>query len=732
MKSKKTTHSRMLIMIGLIAVLLALAGGSFYYAYYSINELLWAQRADSLTTVMSKLSLSTEMLLDSYWDDLDHDTVRLKHEEGQDETAVCTELKNIESETANGTDKFLLFYESGEYVSSSQETKVLSEFSSLTENSKHNMAIVDLSNLGDAGKDSIIFFSKFESPLTVGTKKATYLASVYEMSVFDNFFSSIRYNSQSGIYLVKANGTRVYHQTDNPNDVLDSYNLYKAIENSRYYYGTSYSQFSSDIAQKKDGTVHLLIGSSPYMLSYSSLTSNDWVMLMTVPSNTVSVSTADFTKKVLFSFSLISIVLVALLASVVSVFAHGNHQRKLQEERAASLEKVAAAEKQANEAKTTFLSNMSHDVRTPMNGIIGMLNIAEENMDNPEVVKSSLGSIRECSDHLLALINDVLDMSRIESGKVEIKAEAFNLLGTLDGCVSIIKGELQGRQVDFRYDFSGISHPFVIGDEVHLQRIIINILGNSVKFTEDGHSITFKASEESREGKTFYRFDMSDTGIGMSEEFQRKIFDSFSQENRPSSSKYKGTGLGMAITKRYVTMMGGQISLQSKINEGTRFLVELPFEITEEAKIQRLQSRTEVVPDLSDIRILLVEDNDINLKIAESLLTSVKAEFTSKRNGKEAVEAFISAPAGTYDLILMDIMMPIMNGHEASRAIRSSEKKDAKTVKIIAMTADAFAEDIQAAKEAGMDDHISKPIDKSLFYWSLDKYAKEIREEKKK
>jgi signal transduction histidine kinase/CheY-like chemotaxis protein len=626
----------------------------------------------------------------------------------------------------------VIFFADGQYLDSQGTLNNYSGFSSLNQNAAHNFSVADLSALGQAGQEKAIFFSKFTSELAIEGKKALFLASLFPSKTIDAFFTTIRYNENSHIYLVNSDGSKVYHQANNAQDPLVAFNIFTALQSKDYFYGTSYSELIDNVGQRKSGTVHLKLDNEDYMLSYAPLTTNGFYILMAVPSKTVAVSTAAFTRRVLVSFTIIFLFIACLVIGMILIINHSNHVKELQAERAKALEEKAAAEKAANQAKSVFLSNMSHDVRTPLNGIIGMLNIASEHPDDPVVVKDSLKSIKECSDHLLSLINDVLDMSRIESGKVEVRKEPFNLLSVLDGCTSIIRGQLLDRKVDFHFDFSKVTHSNVIGDAPHLQRIIINILGNSVKFTEDGQNIDFTVEEVALSpAKALYRFSMKDTGIGMSEDFQKVIFNSFTQENRPASAKYKGTGLGMAITKQYVDLMGGTISLKSKLNEGSLFVVEIPMEYEEkEIAYERHQETVVPRPVLKGLNILLVEDNEINQKIAESLILPTEAGLVMKKNGKEGLDEFISKPEHTYDMILMDIMMPIMDGYEAAKAIRSSQKNDATSIIIIAMTADAFSEDILQAKNAGMNDHIAKPIDKNDFYRKLTKFAKQIEANK--
>ncbi|MDD6273460.1 MAG: ATP-binding protein [Clostridiaceae bacterium] len=375
------------------------------------------------------------------------------------------------------------------------------------------------------------------------------------------------------------------------------------------------------------------------------------------------------------------------------------------------LEDAVHTAENANRAKTTFLNNMSHDIRTPMNAIIGFTNIAMKHDPKPEV-KNCLHKISESSDHLLTLINDVLDISRIESGKIKFIPSPVDITEVADTAMSITQGFLSNRNVEFHTNLAVPAHPYVLADAVRIREVLVNILGNAVKFTEDGGSITFEASytpgADERHITVCYR--VTDTGIGMNEEFVQHIFDEFSQEENDARTQYKGTGLGMAITRRYVDLMGGTISVESKKGEGSAFTVELPLELTEESKVQKRSCHAAEV-DLSGIKILLAEDNDLNAEIAIVQLEELGIQVTRTSDGDETVETFAKNPPDTFAIIFMDIMMPKMNGYEATTAIRTMQSRpDARRIPIIAMTANAFAEDVQASLDAGMNGHLSKPI----------------------
>ena len=384
--------------------------------------------------------------------------------------------------------------------------------------------------------------------------------------------------------------------------------------------------------------------------------------------------------------------------------------RDAEEARQLAEEATARAE-QASRAKSEFLSNMSHDIRTPINGIMGMTGIALNHLDDPGRVEDCLQKIDGSSKHLLSLVNDVLDMSRIEAGKVTANREPFDLRTMIDNCASIIHGQLVNRDVRLITDCNGVKHHRLIGDELHLRQIFINILGNSVKFTKDGDTITIRARELSAEGdRVLYRFELEDTGIGMSKEFLPKLFDSFSQEAGGSRTTYKGTGLGMAITKQLIELLDGRVEVWSELNVGTRFTIDMPFEINQQGEEDHTEHGERMV-DLSGMTVLVAEDNEINMEIATMILEEAGVTVIQASNGRRAAEAFKASGVGEIDAILMDVMMPEMTGIEATVAIRAMDRPDAATVPIIAATANAYQEDIDRVLEAGMNRHLSKPLE---------------------
>ena len=377
----------------------------------------------------------------------------------------------------------------------------------------------------------------------------------------------------------------------------------------------------------------------------------------------------------------------------------------------------------ANIAKTTFLNHMSHDIRTPMNAIVGFTDIAMKKKPDKEV-EDCLKKIRQSSEYLMTLINDVLDISRIESGKLEYKPVLVDLRDIVNTVLSIARGYTENRDLNFCVSREEFKNPYVMADELRIREVLLNIISNAVKFTKDGGTISFAAENcpGNDEHHVIVRYRISDTGIGMSEEFQTKIFDEFSQENSGARTSYKGTGLGMAIAKQYVDLMGGKIEVSSRQGIGSTFTVEIPLLIAEHVRTEK-EEKLRKDMDLHGLHVLLAEDNDLNAELAVDLLEEKGMIVTRTADGKSALAQFCNTAPGTFDLILMDIMMPEMNGYETTKAIRNlPDRPDGKKIPIIAMTANAFAEDVQAALNAGMDDHVAKPVDMSILIAVITKH----------
>lgn len=375
------------------------------------------------------------------------------------------------------------------------------------------------------------------------------------------------------------------------------------------------------------------------------------------------------------------------------------------------LKETAELADRANIAKTDFLRRMSHDIRTPINGIRGMAAIGKCSLDDPKKQEECLDKILTASDFLLDLVNNVLDMNKLESGNICLENKSFDLHGLIRALGLAVETQAVERGISYSADDSGITHSSVMGSPLHLRQVLQNIVSNAIKYNRESGSVRLICKELScRDGRAEYEFICRDTGIGMSEEFQKHVFEPFSQEHSDARTQYEGTGLGLSIVKEFVELMGGTIDFESVPNKGTTFTVHLTLSL-DSSKHEKPESSDEKPVSAEGIRVLVAEDNELNMEIAEFLLESRGLIVTKAKNGREAVDIFEAEPAGTFDVILMDIMMPVMNGLDAAKRIRSSERSDGKDIPIIAMTANAFVDDIQRSREAGMNEHLSKPLD---------------------
>ena len=411
--------------------------------------------------------------------------------------------------------------------------------------------------------------------------------------------------------------------------------------------------------------------------------------------------------------------------------AHRKQEQEKDEKYKAELLRAAKKAEAANEAKTEFLQRMSHDIRTPINGICGMIDVADHYAEDMKKQTECRAKIKKTSHLLLELINEVLDMSKLESDEVVLEDIPFNLNSIFEEILGVIEHMAAEQNIRIIWEEKEVTHWNLIGSPVHVKRILMNILSNAVKYNKENGYVYIGCREipSKQTAMTTLEFVCRDTGIGMTEAFQKRIFEPFAQEHAGSRTKFAGTGLGMPITKKLVEKMGGTISFESKEGTGTTFVIRIPFQIDADMK-DRTETEEKTETSIQGFHVLLTEDNELNMEIAEFVLQNEGAVVTKAWNGQKAVDIFRKSRPGEFDAILMDIMMPVMNGYEAAKMIRSLDREDAKVIPIIAMTANAFTEDKMRAKEAGMDEHIAKPVDGKLLVKVINELVKRDQREK--
>lgn len=507
-----------------------------------------------------------------------------------------------------------------------------------------------------------------------------------------------------GNFLIKSNDT--FSGETNFIEALQKYNKFSINDYSKIEFSFGMSGCNSTIQYKN-------ANGETCVYAYSNRSGQYWLSVSCIP-----IKSINTTVPLEFLFYIIVGVMFAAIIFDMALLNNFNKKLRLS---VLTVEQEKQNALAASKAKSEFLSKMSHDIRTPINGVIGMTDIAMNHIDDKNRVMDSLTKIDTSAHHLLSLINDVLDMSSIEAGKFEIKRAKMNLDQLMDNIDSIIVGQLSGRKLDYKLN-KNIKHSMIIGDQLRLREVAINIIGNAVKYTPDGGSIEVTFEEkEINDFYSEYTLTCKDTGVGMSKEFMEHIFEEFSQENGGARTTYKGTGLGMAITKQIVEMMDGRIDVESELNKGSTFTVVVRCDLcSDEGK--KLEDAS--VDSIKGMKVLLVEDNELNMEIATEILTDEGLEVSQAFNGEEALEFVKSHPAGCVDVILMDIMMPVMDGLEATRQIRALSSSFAKEVPIIAMTANAFDTDKRMSLDAGMNAHVSKPIDFKLLSKVLGNFRK--------
>ena len=685
--------------------------------YRSLEREIYEERAAYLTEISGQVVSTTDNVSAAQWNLSSFFANRLRAQKistTKELAAFIAEEQVIHNQEGLS---FLAFDKNGNYYSSQGQARWMGSLAVIQENSPERQVEITTLPTTVNSTDEMVFVLRMETPLTLSGSGVTltHVAVVRDMSVFYERFRVPSFEGKGENYIVSSVGTRVYRGQDPIAVIGDVFNVLKPLEQMKFQFGASYQELKEAVADGKSCSLEFADRSGAhYFVTSSPMETNGWSLLSVLPASVVSARMQHFMNVTLFGMGAIAlVVVVAVSLAMLFVLRYRSSQQlmKRQSEANAALKAAALAAEEASRAKTVFLSHMSHDIRTPINGIMGMTDIAVRHMEDPARVEDCLKKITSASYHLLSLINDVLDMSRIESGKVQIDNKPFYVGALLDGCYSVVAGQALEKKLNLQKDFSGVTQPLLLGDELHLRQILINILGNAVKFTPEGGEIRFIASDEVLEDKQVeLTVVIRDNGIGMSAAFREKIFEPFAQAEDSARSQYNGTGLGMSIVKQLLDLMGGSIELESAPGEGSTFTVRLRLPIESVPEEEPLAGDTPV--ELNGMRVLLVEDNGLNMEIARFMLEECGARVTGAGNGKEAVELFTNRPEGSFDIILMDVMMPVMDGLEAARAIRACTKEDAKSIPIVAMTANAYAEDRKATLEAGMNRHLAKPIER--------------------
>ena len=719
----------------IVAVILTL----FIMSQTYIQNLVYHERLNQMEEVTHQMFRSLEDVIDTHWDEVNVQCNYLYYTPLKTDTEFYRYLKKL-SELSNYHERqieLVAVDSDGHYYTENGGMGLLREMNYLADSPQW---VSYVSNSLTVDDSRMVFLEQLSTPITLqsGEKEITlrYFGISQSMTQLNDYFRCDAYENNNSVYVLDDNGFKLFNANDT--ELLKGHNVYTVLSRMSYLHGSSFAEAKERLDRTGSCYSNAVLDGTEYFYALKQMENAQWTLAFLVPAKYVAVNTQK-----LVSIVMIIIIVIAMVFSVITVFVgwfllRQKQQQELQAEKEANLrleqynihltqvndelrqaqdiaaEALQSAER-ASKAKTDFLANMSHDIRTPMNAIIGITTLMKNELHQPEKLAEHLGKLENSGQLLLGIINDILDMSRIESGKTTLNVEKMNLPQQISQLDSIIRQQAGQRRQTFTVN-THLQHENVLADPNRLNRVLMNILSNAVKYTPTGGHIRFEVDELPRnEHYARYRFVVQDDGIGMSEAYQKTLFDPFTREERSGTNKVQGTGLGMAITKNIVDLMGGSINVESTTGKGTRFEVVLEFPIDAEAdavpEAQVLPEEEKKTSPLSGMKFLCAEDNAINAEILEMLLEANGASCTICSNGQEIVDAFASVKPGEYDMILMDVQMPVMDGLEATRRIRSGENPLGRIIPILAMTANAFLEDMQKSREAGMDEHLSKPVD---------------------
>ena len=734
----KKKYQKLLWGTGFVIIVLILT--LFVMSQTYIQNLVYHERLSQMEEVTHQMFHSLEDVIDTHWDEVDVQCNYLYYTPLETDTDLYRYLKKL-SELSNYHERqieLIAVDAAGHYYTAYGRTGLLREMNYL-ESAPQRVSYV--SNALTEDDSRMVFLKQLPTPITLqsetGEITLRYFGISQCMTQLNDYFHCDAYENNNSVYVLDNNGFKLFNANDT--ELLKGHNVYTVLSQMSYLHGSSFAAAKERLARTGSCYSNAVLDGTEYFYALKQMENAQWTLAFLVPAEYVAVNTQK-----LVNIVMVVIVGFATVFSIMAVIAgwfllREKQQRELRAEKETNLRleqyniqltqandemrraQDAAAEalqsaERASKAKTDFLSNMSHDIRTPMNAIIGITTLMKNELHEPEKLAEHLGKLETSGQLLLGIINNILDMSRIESGKTTLNVEKMNL------------PQQAGQRSQTFTVSTNMQHENVLADPNRLNQVLMNILSNAVKYTPTGGHIRFEVEELPRnEHYARYRFVVQDNGIGMSADYQKTLFDPFTREERSGTNKVQGTGLGMAITKSIVDLMGGSISVESATGKGTRFEVVLEFPIDTEAdtvqKTQALPEEEETTSPLSGMKFLCAEDNAINAEILQMLLETKGASCTICPNGQEIVDAFASVKPGDYDMILMDIQMPVMDGLEATRRIRSGENPLGRTIPILAMTANAFLEDMQKSKEAGMDEHLSKPVDIS----ALEQVVKRFR-----
>ena len=712
-----------------IAMLLA-----FFFLYHTyIQDIIYEERLNQMEEITHQMFQNLQEVIDSHWDRVTEECNYLKDANIQTTDELCKHMKKKYDLSTYAEQKITLMAmdSEGGYYTEDGRIGLFRDLDYFEDNPEQISFVFD--SLTD-NQSEMVFLKRLPEPIELqnGEEKTTisYFGIAQDMEQLNPYFSCDAYNGNNSVYVLDDNGFKLFNS--NQVELIKGHNVFSVLQNMKYLHNSSFDKTKAELEEKGCSYSNAILDGTEYFYALKRLENAEWTLIFLVPAEYVATNTLKLVNFVMVFIVIFTVIVAVCVMLGISFVMRRNQQEAIRVEREnnARLETVntelrqakRAAEdafqvaQEANRSKSSFLANMSHDIRTPMNAIVGITSLIEHDCDDGEKVKEYAKKIEISSQHLLGIINDVLDMSKIETGKTTLKYVDFSISELIQEMNTVFRPQTDEKHQTFVIAGENIRHDWVNGDRVRLMQIFTNLLSNAVKYTQTGGTIQFVVEECQTNSSVYakFRFLVKDNGMGMAPDFKDKIFDAFTREESSLTNKIQGSGLGMAITRNLVEVMGGTIDVESIKGYGSCFEVLIDFKIAEDRAVSFASQTEKEELDgnvLKGMRFLCAEDNELNAEILTELLKIEGAACTICENGEEILKSFEQSAPGEYDMILMDIQMPVMNGYEATRAIRRSSHELAKTIPIIAMTANAFSEDIQHSLAAGMNAHISKPVD---------------------
>ena len=710
---------------------------AFFFLYHSyIQDIIYEERLNQMEEITRQMFQNLEDVIDSNWNRVTEECNYLKDANVQTIDELCRHMKKKYELSAYADHKITLMAvdSEGGYYTESGNRGLFRELDYFEESPEKISFVFD--SMTD-NQSKMVFLNRLSEPVYLqnGEKETSilYFGIAQDMEQLNPYFNCDAYNGNNSVYVLDDNGFKLFNS--NQTELIKGHNVFSVLQNMKYLHNSSFKKTKAALEEKGCSYSNAVLDGTEYFYGLKRMENAEWTLIFLVPAKYVATNTLKLVNFVMIFIIIFTVIVAVCVILGIFFVMHRNQKEAIHVERENNvkleavntelrLAKLAAEEafqvaEEANKSKSSFLANMSHDIRTPMNAIIGMTSLIRYDAGDKGKVIEYADKIDTSSQHLLGIINDVLDMSKIEAGKTVFKYSDFSIAEFIQELDTIFHSQIYEKKQTFTITKENIQHEWVNGDRVHLMQIFSNLLSNAIKYTQEGGEIQLLAEECESNSSVYakYRFLVSDNGMGMAADFKDTIFDTFTREENSMTNKIQGTGLGMAITKNLVDSMGGTIDVESELGQGSSFEVLIDLKIAEERSVSPV-SQTETDEQDGDIlqgmRFLCAEDNAINAEILTELLKIEGAECTICENGEEILKTFEQSVPGDYDMILMDVQMPVMNGYEATQAIRRSFHELAKTIPIIAMTANAFSEDIQHSLSVGMNAHISKPVEMTV------------------